>query len=178
MLLDEKITEEDLPYTEEENRQGKQKQLALRDIYHIGYRSPSALEMIDQALEENPSLMIVDIRYTPTSRNPAWTQDTLQERYQNHYTWLRDLGNINHHADRPIQLADPNSGITQFMHLLQQHSLIILCGCPEYETCHRKHVIELYEQKQLAFDPEKKFWPTIRNLQDVIKPVTPPADCK
>ncbi len=166
-LLDEIVTEEI------QKVQKAQKQLAFGTIYHAGYRTPGTLELIDQALADHPELILIDIRYTPESKNSQWTKSAFFKRYGDRYIWLKDLGNINHKEPGKICIAQPEKGIATLQGLLKEHAVILLCGCPEYENCHRKSIIELYVQKQLASDPH--FCPQIDNLQAIIKPFTPPA---
>jgi hypothetical protein len=123
-----------------------QKHDAFGQLYEIGYRRPEALDQIDQALAQNDSLIVVDIRYTPASRNPEWTKSAFEKRFGSRYTWLRNLGNVNHHKPGNIRIADPEKGIAQLAEILKDHSAILLCGCPEYEECHRKTVADLFQQ--------------------------------
>jgi hypothetical protein len=149
------LTEASTPLsTIEQNKQEPQKQLApedepatpLRHIYHIGYREPQALTRIDEALTANPTLLLVDIRYTPASQNPNWTKAAFVKRYGNRYRWLRDLGNRNHKERGNIEIANPERGLHQLSDILKEHSIILLCGCPNYQSCHRKTIIELLEE--------------------------------
>lgn len=167
-ILDEVVTEQ----IQKHNGQQAQKQLAFGQIYHAGYRQTGTLELIDQALTDHPSLMVVDIRYTPESKNSDWTKSAFFARWKDRYSWIKDLGNVNHKDPGNIQISNPERGLAALAEILSKHAVILLCGCPEFETCHRKSVIELYVQKQLAFD--KNFCPQVFNLPDIIKPVTPP----
>jgi len=166
-ILDETVTEQ------VQKVQRAQKQLAFGKIYHAGYREPGTLELIDQALADHPELVLIDIRYTPESKNSQWTKSAFFKRHGERYSWIQDLGNVNHKEPGNIRIANPEKGIAKLTEILAQHSVILLCGCPEYDNCHRKSVIELYVQKQLAFNPD--FCPQVDNLQAIIKPFTPPA---
>jgi hypothetical protein len=123
---------------------GSQKHDAFEQLYEIGYRALKALETIDQAIAQNPTLMVIDIRHTPSSRNPSWTKAAFEKRFGNRYTWLPELGNVNHHEHGNIRIADPEKGIAKLEEILKEHPAILLCGCPEYDGCHRKVVADLY----------------------------------
>lgn len=170
--IDEKTTEKDLPYSEED-RQKEQEQFAFGRIAHAGYRAAGTLELIDQALDADHTLIVLDIRHHPTSKNTEWTQDAFSKRFGKRYSWLRELGNIKHQERGQIQLADPERGFAKLQDILSEHSVILLCGCEDYETCHRKSVIEQYAQMQFAFDDS--FSLQLTNLTDIIKPFTPPV---
>lgn len=141
----------------------------LYNLYHIGYRRTSVLDEIDQALAQDRTTILADIRYTPQSRNPEWTQAAFTKRYKKQYTWIRALGNTKH-KEGTIDIANAEAGIAQLIGHLQQHPVILMCGCQAYEECHTKTVIELFQQAISS-----KFLCSIEsNLPHTLKPDTPP----
>lgn len=111
-------------------------------IYHIGYRTDGALSVIKQAMQDNPDLRLIDIRFKPASRQPEWRGEAFKHAYTNRYEWLPDLGNLNYGGRGPIQIANLNNGLASLNNLLQTYDVLIMCGCPEACKCHRKTVLE------------------------------------
>jgi hypothetical protein len=93
------------------------------------------------------SMLLIDTRYSPRSMRPEWRQEALQEKYGKRYRWAgRYLGNKNFKGG-PIVIADPGTGIRGLRTYLNEgHSLVLLCACAEYSTCHRKDVVELLQK--------------------------------
>ncbi len=112
-------------------------------VYPCGYSIHSA--QIAALMEEDPTLLLIDLRRTPDSRVAAWKRPYLGETYGKRYGWFGEtLGNVNYKTDGPIKLVSPKSGIAYLAGLLQQgYNLLPFCGCANYETCHRSKVIDL-----------------------------------
>src|SRR6266545_6149835 len=113
-------------------------------IYPIGYSSRYAMQRIDELMKQ-PMTLLIDTRYKPISRMPQWRKRTLERVYGECYCWEGEsLGNINVDTDLPMKLADPEPGITRLCAYLQRgYRLILLCQCPDYESCHRKVIVRL-----------------------------------
>jgi DNA-directed RNA polymerase subunit M/transcription elongation factor TFIIS len=118
----------------------------LEKVQTIGYRQPNGLEEIERIMSADPSTILVDIRFKPTSHNLHWTKQAFSKKYQKRYFWLKALGNVTHDQPGHIQIADPETGIKQLVQFLQDHNVLLMCGCPEYEQCHRKVVYDLLVQ--------------------------------
>ncbi len=119
---------------------------SLTQIQTIGYRQPDGLAEIERLMANDPSLILVDIRYQPKSRKPEWSGRAFAEKYQERYRWIEALGNLNYKTPGNIQLADPQAGIEQLQVLLHEgHHILLLCGCECYDTCHRKVVFDLLQ---------------------------------
>lgn len=101
---------------------------------------------LQQVLCVNQRALIVDTRLSPRCRwSMLWQRDRLAARYGKHYQWRgQALGNVNHHQPgTPIVLADETAGIALLCRWLEQDiTVILLCGCAEYEPCHRKVIYE------------------------------------
>src|SRR2546425_1821527 len=115
----------------------------MMKVYPCGYSIHSA--QIAALMEEDPTLLLIDLRRTPDSRVAAWKRPYLGETYGKRYGWFGEtLGNVNYKTDGPIKLVSPKSGIAYLAGLLQQgYNLLPFCGCANYETCHRSKVIDL-----------------------------------
>ncbi len=89
---------------------------------------------------------LVDIRLSPRSRMPAFNQNALQARFQKRYIHMPDLGNVNYRNGEPIKIAHPGRGISRLVNGLNQgYTLILMCGCKDYESCHRHAVVDLLQ---------------------------------
>lgn len=130
----------------------EQLQLLTRDtsqthgkLLTLGYTEPDARKRLEAFMEELDTRLI-DIRYAPRSQwRPEWNKSALSEKYGLRYAHLRELGNVNYkRLDEPIELLAPEEGVRRVVRLLQQgQSVVLLCACQNYDTCHRKTVYEL-----------------------------------
>ena len=115
-------------------------------IYPCGYSIHS--DHIAALMHTDPSLLLIDLRATPSSPLAAWRRPYLVEAYGDRYGWLGEtLGNAHYKTGGPILLKNPDSGIAHLLELLEQgYNLLLLCGCARYETCHRHEVVALLKQ--------------------------------
>ena len=117
-------------------------------VYTIGYAADGSAQLLEQVMSD-PSMLLIDIRLVPRSRwFPQWNKKQLVERWDKRYRHERRLGNVNYKNRRkPIELVDVIGGIESLVALLQAgYSVVLLCACVQYETCHRKLVAELLLQ--------------------------------
>ncbi|BDI33452.1 hypothetical protein CCAX7_55030 [Capsulimonas corticalis] len=122
-------------------------------VYTMGYegRKPADLLMIAERLDAT----IVDIRYRAWSAHPQWRHGALREFLGDRYARCVQLGNkryrepANADGSRQIELVDAAAG-AQYV-LEHPHSVILMCGCRNAETCHRSNVarllIDQYDQR-------------------------------
>lgn len=103
-------------------------------LHTFGYsgRSPDEL----QDLAERLDALVVDIRFSPRSRNPDWSGGRLRKRLGGRYHHLPALGNRNYQGG-PIAFADLEAGVAAAGDLLEQRAVILLCVCGELRRCHR-----------------------------------------
>lgn len=129
-------------------------------VYPLGYARSGY--KVEQMMARDPDLLIIDTRYSPNG-NPEWTGAVLKARYGRRYRWAgKFLGNVNYKGG-PIHLANPCMGISGLVQYLREgHDLILLCKCQEYESCHRKLIVDLLQ----ASCPEV----------EVVQPEDVPAD--
>jgi hypothetical protein len=116
-------------------------------IYTVGYTGLPVEQLAQLVLRQQA--LLCDIRSSPHSRNPAYTQVALQARFRRRYRHVPALGN-RHYRDksRPIAIVDYHTGLQAIAELLQDWpAVILLCACADVQTCHRKGVGE-----QLAWD--------------------------
>lgn len=125
-------------------------------VYPIGYRSDG--QYIAELMAEDASLLLIDTRNTPYSKIEVFAQynrAALQTTYGERYHWAGlFLGNENYRErNKPIKIAQPERGIQGLMMYLKEgHDLILLCGCANYQTCHRKVIVEMLKEKVPGID--------------------------
>ena len=125
-------------------------------LYTLGYAAPGATDELEQVMLD-ASVLLIDIRVRPQSRWwPVWNKKQLRERWAGRYTHEKRLGNINY-RDRslPVVLHGPNveQAIEGAVGLLQVGiSLVLLCACKDYDTCHRKVVAEMIQHAMKGED--------------------------
>jgi Protein of unknown function, DUF488 len=112
----------------------------------IGYVTKGAASQLEDVLIANKKAVIVDTRLKPWCHwSTSWQRPTLETRYQKQYFWKGDvLGNSNHaFPTRPIQIVDERRGLPWIIQTLEEGTtIILLCGCASYETCHRKVIYD------------------------------------
>jgi hypothetical protein len=112
----------------------------------IGYTEKDAVARIATFLARDAS-GLVDIRLVPWCKWDAqWRKSELLATYgSKQYIHLPGFGNVNYNQPgQPIQLQDPEKHLAVVVKALQRGVfLMLLCGCKDYEQCHRKTVHEL-----------------------------------
>ena len=111
-----------------------------RTIYTVGYQCVS-LDEIERAIEDTNSVLI-DVRYMPASRMPQFSRKRLSERFGPRYLWVKGFGNVNYKNGGPIEFFDLEFGIEEVRSVLETHSIMLMCQCPNLDQCHRKPLSE------------------------------------
>jgi hypothetical protein len=122
----------------------------LGSLATFGYANKHTGQEIEWAMRVNPAALLVDTRYHPVcSWSKLWQWKTLEKQWGTRYHWLgKWLGNVNHGTGQPIQLANEQKGIVWIVQQLERGStLILLCACPHYPTCHRRVIYEKVKTK-------------------------------
>jgi uncharacterized protein (DUF488 family) len=114
-------------------------------VYTIGYSGKSVAQVADLLVAFNA--MLVDIRFVAYSKNLDWQRDTLRTVFGSRYLWVKALGNVNYKNGGPIKLWLPQKGVTQLKPVLEKMPIILLCGCRDWQTCHRSEASELLAQE-------------------------------
>ncbi len=115
----------------------------MTPIYTVGYAHWSALGL--QTRIEAMDAMLFDIRYSPHSRRADFDGDALKARFGSRYHHLMLWGNDRYRVGPPIHLWDFQGGliiVADFMRRYPGRPVVLLCGCADYETCHRAVVAE------------------------------------
>lgn len=119
----------------------------MNTIYTFGYQG-STVEQLEAYQREHDAL-VVDIRYSPRSRHPQWMKAALVEELGENYYWIQALGNVNYWSGGEIQLYQPEAGRRWIGRQLLHRNVILVCQCPDVETCHRKVAAE-YLSRELG----------------------------
>lgn len=113
-------------------------------VYHVGYRSGwtprrLAAEIAGRGLD------LFDIRFAPGRPGAVWSRENLSRLLGGRYRWAGDmLGNRNYSGGGPIELVDATTGIMVLGSLLRGgYTPVLMCACGDYESCHRRVVVEL-----------------------------------
>jgi hypothetical protein len=114
-------------------------------IIPFGYADGGVVTL--ERLMADPTAYLVDIRLTPRSQFQAFHQEALQARFHSRYIHMPELGNVNYRNGQPIKIANPDRGMSRLINGLNQgYTLILMCGCKQYELCHRHTVVDLLKQ--------------------------------
>jgi len=111
--------------------------MTMHTIYTFGYsgRQPETLRRHVETL----NALLVDVRAAAWSRAPQWRPEALRALVgAANYRHLPDLGNVNYKNGGPIRLANPEAALPIVRGLLAERPIILLCGCTNVLTCHRR----------------------------------------
>ena len=112
-------------------------------IYTLGYSGRSLASLVD--LVQGLNAVLVDIRFSPASRNPDFSGRRLREALGEQYVHLKAFGNENYRNGGEVKLVDPSAGVAALRGIDQP--VILMCACAHYHTCHRRSVAELLQQE-------------------------------
>lgn len=119
-------------------------------IYTIGY-SGRTLDDMRRILNEADGALL-DIRMSPRSRKPGFSEKRLREAFRDNYLWMPEFGNVNY-SGGPVELGDPALGI-EMIDAIQKDAIedewngaiFLMCVCKDAATCHRHIVAELLRE--------------------------------
>ena len=114
-------------------------------IYGLGYtgRTPEQIRKI----AEEKNAVVLDIRFSPRSRNPQFAGSNIAASLVGRYQHVRDLGNRNYKGG-PIDIVDFEEGrkiIDQIGETGQ--NVILMCMCKKPSVCHRTIVMSMLRQE-------------------------------
>ncbi len=115
-------------------------------IYTLGY-SGWKIEDVE-AVVKHLDAILVDVRMVPRSRSAVWNGSTLHNRLGDRYVWLKQFGNRNYRGTvEQIEIADFPAGAVRLQAIAAGgRAIILLCGCPDVNQCHRKVLVEWLAQ--------------------------------
>lgn len=110
-------------------------------IYTLGY-SGWPVEAIKMFLE-SVNGVAVDVRMVPRSRYAPFNGSAFSRLFGERYYWLSDFGNVNYKNGGPITIANFDKGVERLGPLKDAgKAVVLLCGCPDVNVCHRKVLAE------------------------------------
>ena len=119
----------------------------MNTLYTLGYTRLKPDEILRAA--ERLDAVIADIRIAPRSRHPMWNGAKMRAAWRERYVHIPELGNENYKGDRGdgVMLANPEAGSSRVLDLLARQSVILLCACADWQTCHRRAAAELIGER-------------------------------
>jgi uncharacterized protein (DUF488 family) len=117
----------------------------METCYTFGYQGFLPEELVAKA--EQLNALVLDVRFSPSSRDPRWRRQALVNVLGSRYRHAAEFGNKNYKGDGPIELADPRHGIAKVGPILLEQPVILLCACWQWSTCHRKVVADLIREE-------------------------------
>lgn len=133
------------------------------DLFTYGYgKSGNLRDLRQRSLDLDA--FVIDVRYSPSSKNPTWRKDNLRDALGTmadinadpydgmpRYVHLQSCGNKNYKGDGPTELAAPNTCVERLDEALStEFSIILLCYCPDPHYCHRSEVVDLLRDRDVA----------------------------
>ena len=108
-----------------------------KTAYGIGYSGRTADDL--KRIVEELDGYLVDIRFTPHSRNPSFRKAALEAAFGDRYVYLRAFGNRNYKGG-PVEIVDYEAGKAALEAL--DKPALLLCVCRDPKTCHRTTVLQ------------------------------------
>jgi len=126
-------------------------------LYTLGYSGWKLDALVTKVQDLDAALM--DIRYSPNSRQPQWRMRELAAFFGARYVHVPALGNINYRGGA-MKISDYAAGrrIAQ-RYLAEGHNVVLLCVCAQVAQCHRLYVATRLEE-DLGLDPAVHLQPT------------------
>ncbi len=120
----------------------------LGKLATLGYRQPEAWQLVRHMVSKEQDWSLVDIRHYPYSSLGEWSRDALRRQFGYRYLVVSEFGNLHYlEPSRPVQLANPEAGLAKVGGFLQAGlNCLLLCGCPDWQRCHRKEVTALLQE--------------------------------
>ena len=116
-------------------------------IYTLGYIGRK-IEGVD-AIRSRFGATLVDVRMVPRSRTRAWNSGFLRRYFGDHYIWLKEFGNRNYKSSvDQIEIVNFPAGEQRLRTIITTTGkpIILMCGCPDVNYCHRKLLAEWLAQ--------------------------------
>lgn len=117
----------------------------MYDLYDIGYLDVRKVEKLN-ALLVLLDAYLVDVRFSPNSRDPQWRQAAMKKEIGERYIHIKSLGNKNYKGG-PIEFLDLPGGLDALAHLLQKKNVVVMCACWARDRCHRLNIVQEFERE-------------------------------
>jgi uncharacterized protein (DUF488 family) len=103
-----------------------------RTLLLYGYSGRRPEDLLDAVTQLGAVLW--DIRYSPKSRNPAWSGKHLAALFGDRYHHVPSFGNESYRTSN-IRLHNPVKGLALFDQ--ESRPIVLMCVCPITARCHR-----------------------------------------
>ena len=129
----------------------------MNNLYDIGYIGCKMDHF--QKVVELTGATIIDIRFSPFSRNPVWIKSKMQKVLGKHYVHNQSLGNVNYKIPgmENVKFLDEKNGLKTIESYLKTGPVIVMCACKDRNHCHRLLAVQKYEAitgvKSIPLDP-------------------------
>jgi uncharacterized protein (DUF488 family) len=139
------------------------------NIYTLGYTGLTPKELSRAARQQN--FMVLDIRFSPRSRNFVWNKRFLKQELGDHYEHIQELGNVNYKNGGDILIMNPSAGVARVAGYLAKQDVCVMCVCKDVHTCHRQTVSQLihattgFSVTHLTLDQIKKWGVEVYQLR-------------
>lgn len=104
-----------------------------RRVLTAGYTGRDPADLL--LLAQRHDLIVVDVRFSPRSRQPSWNRGQLERLLGDRYLHLPDWGNTRYKLGPPVEITDLPHGLAVVKGLGRVPAL--LCVCSDPTTCHR-----------------------------------------
>jgi uncharacterized protein (DUF488 family) len=101
-------------------------------FYTTGYTDKNVADLPE--LLENLDAVLVDIRFSPNSRQIVWTKNYLSLLLKRRYKHIPQLGN-RAYKEGKIQIQNLELGIRLITSM--DYNVVLLCACKNLRECHR-----------------------------------------
>lgn len=113
----------------------------MHTLYTLGYQGLKQEHL--QEWVRRLDAFLVDIRFSPRSRHPAFSRAGLTRVFGDRYRHLPALGNRNYKGAGPVVLDNPGLGGAQVKPMLEERPVILMCVCWNLSECHRRVAADL-----------------------------------
>jgi uncharacterized protein (DUF488 family) len=128
----------------------------MHPIYSFGYGGHRAAELAGWV--RTHGAVLVDVRYSPASRDEQWRKANLKELLGERYVHVSELGNENFKGNE-IRIKDLSAGMIRVHGLLQRGPVVIMCACWNRATCHRtiviRHMVDEWHVEAKVLEPKE-----------------------
>jgi uncharacterized protein (DUF488 family) len=123
-------------------------------IYSTGYtgKDINDLKPMLSALDA----VLVDVRFSPTSRVLHWRQIYLKILLKHKYLHIPNLGNRTFKEDK-ITIQNLQLGVETLLKL--DENAVLFCACDKIQNCHRRYIIEALNKQNIEVE-ELQTWKT------------------
>lgn len=112
-------------------------------IYTTGYGGKLPADL--KRLVEESRAVLLDIRFCARSPAPRWRKGALASLLGDSYRHVRELGNSAYKERGRIEIADLDGGTAVVESY--ERAVILMCGCTDAESCHRRTVARHLEAR-------------------------------